>query len=90
MFCSTPAALVPASMSQAQDSMKDSPYGATIPGSFMPSTLPGQGVFNQLQPGVQTQQAANDKTGQSADGMDAAAELVLQGKRIPNNNLGFR
>uniref|UniRef100_A0A8C7JRU3 SR-related CTD associated factor 8 n=1 Tax=Oncorhynchus kisutch TaxID=8019 RepID=A0A8C7JRU3_ONCKI len=88
MFCPTPAALVPASMSQAQDSMKDSPYGATIPGSFMPSALPGQGVFNQLQPGVQTQQAANDKMGQSADGMDAAAELVLQGKRIPNNNLG--
>ncbi|XP_041711283.2 LOW QUALITY PROTEIN: SR-related and CTD-associated factor 8 [Coregonus clupeaformis] len=76
---SAPTSLVPASMSQAQDSMKDSPYGATIPGSFMPSALPGQGVFNQLQPGVQTQQGANDKTGQSADGMDAAAELVLQG-----------
>nr|XP_029531071.1 protein SCAF8-like isoform X2 [Oncorhynchus nerka]XP_029531072.1 protein SCAF8-like isoform X2 [Oncorhynchus nerka] len=76
---SAPISLVPASMSQAQDSMKDSPYGATIPGSFMPSALPGQGVFNQLQPGVQTQQAANDKMGQSADGMDAAAELVLQG-----------
>ncbi|CDQ58381.1 unnamed protein product [Oncorhynchus mykiss] len=84
---SAPTSLVQPSMSQAQDSMKDSPYGATVPGSFMPSAIPGQGVFNPLQPGVQTQQGANDKTGQSADGMDAAAELVLQGMQ---NAMGRR
>uniref|UniRef100_A0AAX7SYE7 SR-related CTD associated factor 8 n=1 Tax=Astatotilapia calliptera TaxID=8154 RepID=A0AAX7SYE7_ASTCA len=77
-----PVALVQPSVGSSQDAVKDSPFGAmipptsTIPGSFMPSAIPGAGVFNPV--GVQTQQAANEKT-QSAEGMDATAELTLQG-----------
>uniref|UniRef100_A0A3Q4MIX3 SR-related CTD associated factor 8 n=1 Tax=Neolamprologus brichardi TaxID=32507 RepID=A0A3Q4MIX3_NEOBR len=77
-----PPALVQPSVGSGQDAVKDSPFAAmipptsTIPGSFMPSAIPGAGVFNPV--GVQTQQAANEKT-QSAEGMDATAELTLQG-----------
>lgn len=66
--------------------MKDSPFSAmipptsTIPGSFMASAIPGAGVFNPV--GVQTQQAANDKSAQSVEGMEAAAELTLQGEEM--------
>lgn len=67
----------------SQDAMKESPFGAmippttTIPGSFMASAMPGAGLFNAM--GVQSQQAAADKAAQSADAVDAAAELTLQG-----------
>lgn len=46
----------------------------------MASAIPGAGVFNPV--GVQTQQATNEKTAQSAEGMDAAAELTLQGEAM--------
>ncbi|XP_004566574.3 SR-related and CTD-associated factor 8 isoform X2 [Maylandia zebra] len=81
-MASASASLVQPSVGSSQDAVKDSPFGAmipptsTIPGSFMPSAIPGAGVFNPV--GVQTQQAANEKT-QSAEGMDATAELTLQG-----------
>ncbi len=79
-------ALVQPSVATSQDAVKDSPFSAmipptsTIPGSFMASAIPGAGMFNPV--GVQTQQATNEKTVQSAEGMDAAAELTLQGKDI--------
>ncbi|KAJ7988885.1 hypothetical protein DPEC_G00313830 [Dallia pectoralis] len=73
-----PAPITSTQPTMTQDNMKDSPYGATVPG-FMPTALPGQRVFNPLQAGVQTQPGANDTMGQSGDGMDAAAELTLQG-----------
>lgn len=38
------------------------------------------GVFNPV--GVQAQQGASEKTSQSAEGMDAAAELTLQGEAM--------
>uniref|UniRef100_A0A3P8TQL6 SR-related CTD associated factor 8 n=1 Tax=Amphiprion percula TaxID=161767 RepID=A0A3P8TQL6_AMPPE len=78
-----PPALVQPSVPSSQDAVKESPFSAmipptsAIPGSFMPSAIPGAGVFNPV--GVQTQQAANEKAPQSAEGMDAAAELTLQG-----------
>jgi len=46
----------------------------------MTSAIPGAGVFNPV--GLQAQQATNEKTPQSAEGMDAAAELTLQGERM--------
>lgn len=82
-FLSPYTALVQSSVSSSQDGVKDSPFGAiisttsTIPGSFMPSAIPGAAVFNPV--GVQAQQAANEKAQQS-EGMDAAAELTLQGE----------
>lgn len=56
------------------------PPTSTIPGSFLPSAIPGAGVFNPV--GVQTQQANNNKIPPSAEGMDAAAELTLQGEVV--------
>lgn len=44
----------------------------------MPSAIPGAGMFNHMS--VQSQQAANEKAAQSADMLDAAAELTLQGQ----------
>jgi len=68
-------------MAPSQDNVKDSPYGAmvppAIPGSFMPPGLPGTGVFNPV--GI-PQQTATDKGHQSADAMESAAELALQGR----------
>lgn len=46
----------------------------------MASAIPGPGMFNPV--GVQPQQATADKTAQSADGVDVAAELALQGNTI--------
>ena len=75
-------------MSSSQDSVKDSLYGgmipptSNIPGSYMPPGLPGTGVFNPL--GV-PQQGANDKGHQSADAMESAAELALQGRLRMHN-----
>ncbi|XP_041827011.1 SR-related and CTD-associated factor 8 [Melanotaenia boesemani] len=80
---SVTTALVQPSVASSQEAVKETPFSSmippasTIPGSFMPSAIPGAGVFNPV--GVQTQQATNEKTPQSAEGMDAAAELTLQG-----------
>lgn len=63
------------------------PPTSTIPGSFMTSAIPGAGVFNPV--GVQTQQAANDKTPQVSEGMDAAAEITLQGREMWHLPLDF-
>ncbi|CAJ1073886.1 SR-related and CTD-associated factor 8 isoform X1 [Xyrichtys novacula] len=82
-LASASTSLVQPTVATSQESIKDSPFGAmipptsTIPGSFMASAIPGAGVFNPV--GIQTQQTANDKTAQSVEGMDAAAELTLQG-----------
>lgn len=46
----------------------------------MASAIPGAGMFNPV--GVQPQQAMTDKTAQSAEGVDAAAELTLQGEAM--------
>lgn len=73
-------------VASSQEAIKESPFSAmipptsTIPGSFLPSAIPGVSVFNPV--GVQTQKS-NEKTTQSADGMDAAAaELTLQGETV--------
>lgn len=81
-MASAPSSLVQPSVATSQEAVKESPFSAmipptTIPGSFMPSTIPGAGVFNPV--GMQTQQATGEKMPQSADGMDATAELTLQG-----------
>ncbi|XP_056249837.1 SR-related and CTD-associated factor 8 isoform X1 [Seriola aureovittata] len=81
-MASATTSLVQPSVASNQEAVKESPFSAmipptsTIPGSFMPSAIPGAGVFNPV--GVQTQ-ATNEKTAQSAEGLDAAAELTLQG-----------
>ncbi|XP_060938372.1 SR-related and CTD-associated factor 8 isoform X2 [Limanda limanda] len=70
------------SVATGQDAVKDSLFGAMIPqtsslpGSFMPSALPGVGLYNPL--GAQTQ-VTHEKTSHSSEGLDAAAELTLQG-----------
>ncbi|XP_068195457.1 SR-related and CTD-associated factor 8 isoform X2 [Antennarius striatus] len=75
--------LVQPSVATSQDVIKESPFGSmipptsTIPGGFMASAIPGTAMFNPV--GVPTQQATNEKTAQSADGMEAAAELTRQG-----------
>lgn len=79
-IASAPTSLVQPSVSSSQDGVKDSPFGAiippssTIPGNFMPSAIPGAGVFTPV--GVQTQPAASEKA--QSEGLDAA-ELTLQG-----------
>lgn len=85
LLCLLPA-LVQPPVATSQEAVKESPFGTmippttTIPGSFMASAIPGPGMFNPV--GVQPQQATADKTAQSADGVDAAAELALQGNAI--------
>lgn len=85
LFLYPTIALVQASVATSQDAVKESPFSAmipptgNIPGSFMASAIPGAGVFNPV--AVQTQQATNEKTAQSAEGMDAA-ELTLQGEAM--------
>ncbi|XP_071354617.1 SR-related and CTD-associated factor 8-like isoform X2 [Trachinotus anak] len=82
-MASATTSLVQPSVASSQDAVKESPFSAmipptsTIPGSFMPSAIPGAGVYNPV--GVQTQQATNEKTAQSAEGLDVATELTLQG-----------
>jgi len=77
-------ALVQPSLQTTQENSKDSLFGGmipptgTIPGSFIPSAMPGAGVFNPV--GVQHQQSSTDKTPQSAETMEA--ELTLQGKWV--------
>ncbi|XP_078133336.1 SR-related and CTD-associated factor 8 [Sander vitreus] len=75
-MASAAASLVQSSVATSQEAVKESPFSAMIPPT---STMPGgfmAGVFNPV--GIQTHQA-NDKTSQSAESMDAAAELTLQG-----------
>ncbi|CAG5866278.1 unnamed protein product [Menidia menidia] len=80
---SATTSLVQPSMASGQDAVKEAAFSSMMPptstihGSYMPSAMPGAGVFNPV--GVQSQQAPNDKTPQSAEGMDAATELTLQG-----------
>lgn len=70
-------------MATSQEGVKESPFSAmisttsAIPGSFMPSAIPGAGVFNPV--GVQNPQAS-EKAAQSAEGLDATTELTLQGE----------
>lgn len=79
-IASAPTSLVQPSVASNQDGVKDSPFGSlippssTIPGNFMPSAIPGAGVFTPV--GVQTQPAASEKA--QSEGLDAA-ELTLQG-----------
>lgn len=80
MFVPYPSiALVQPSVATSQDAVKESPFSAMIPPTFMASAISGAGVFSPV--GVQTQQATNEKTSQSAEGMDAA-ELTLQGEAM--------
>ncbi|XP_032356954.1 SR-related and CTD-associated factor 8 isoform X1 [Etheostoma spectabile] len=75
-MASAAASLVQSSVATSQEAVKESPFSAMIPPT---STMPGgfmAGVFNPV--GIQTHQA-NEKTSQSAESMDAAAELTLQG-----------
>uniref|UniRef100_A0A8C4DDZ6 SR-related CTD associated factor 8 n=1 Tax=Dicentrarchus labrax TaxID=13489 RepID=A0A8C4DDZ6_DICLA len=92
-MASVTSSLVQPSVATSQEAVKDSPFGAmipptsTIPGSFMASAIPGAGMFNPV--GVQTQQATNEKAAQSAEGMDAAAELTLQGEALLTISIYF-
>ncbi|XP_054894144.1 SR-related and CTD-associated factor 8 [Poeciliopsis prolifica] len=74
-IASVTTSLVQPSVASNQDAVM--PPTSTIPSSFLPSGIPGAGVFNPV--GVQTQQGNNDKIPPSTEGMDAAAELTLQG-----------
>ncbi|XP_015252113.1 PREDICTED: protein SCAF8 isoform X1 [Cyprinodon variegatus] len=74
-MASVTTSLVQPSVASNQDGVM--PPTSTIPGSFLPSGIPGSGVFNPV--GVQTQQANSEKIPPPAEGMDAAAELTLQG-----------
>ncbi|KAL1257963.1 hypothetical protein QQF64_011207, partial [Cirrhinus molitorella] len=82
-LASAQTSLVQPSLPTTQENSKDSPFGAmipptsTIPGSFIPSAMPGAGVFNPV--GVQHQQSSTDKTPQSAETMETASEITLQG-----------
>nr|XP_015825905.2 SR-related and CTD-associated factor 8 [Nothobranchius furzeri] len=82
-MASATTSLLPPTMASNQDIVKETPFGSmipptsTIPGGFMPPTIPRPGVFPPV--GVQTQPTNNEKMSQSADGMEAAAELTLQG-----------
>lgn len=77
-------ALVQPTVVSTQDAVKDASFSTmmppttTLPGTFMPSAIPGAGVFNPV--GVQSQQAAVEKAAPPSEGMDSAAELTLQGK----------
>ncbi|XP_029316025.1 SR-related and CTD-associated factor 8 [Cottoperca gobio] len=76
-MASAATSLVQPSLANSLETVKESPFSAMIPPTGI---LPGgfmAGVFNPV--GIQTQQVTNDKTLQSADCMDAAAELTLQG-----------
>lgn len=78
--------MVQPSVPTSQEAVKESPFGAmippttTIPGNFMASAIPGAGMFNPM--GIQAQQSASDKPAQSAEGVDATAELTLQGEQF--------
>ncbi len=84
-------ALVQPSLPTSQENSKHSPFGAmipptsTIPGSFIPSAMPGAGIFNPV--GAQHQQSSTDKTPQSAETMETASEITLHGKWVYKNIL---
>lgn len=61
------------------------PPTSTIPGSFIPSAMPGAGIFNPV--GAQHQQNSTDKTPQSAETMETASEITLHGKCVYKNIL---
>ncbi|XP_016325103.1 protein SCAF8-like isoform X2 [Sinocyclocheilus anshuiensis] len=81
-LASAQTSLVQPSLPTIQESSKDSLFGAmipptsTIPGSFIPSAMPGAGVFNPV--GAQHQQSSADKMPQSAEMMETASEITLQ------------
>ncbi|XP_016331357.1 protein SCAF8-like [Sinocyclocheilus anshuiensis] len=82
-LASAQTSLVQPSLPATQENSKDSPFGAmipptsTIPGSFIPSAMPGAVVFNPV--GAQHQQSSADKMPQSAETMETASEMTLQG-----------
>ncbi|XP_016114777.1 protein SCAF8-like [Sinocyclocheilus grahami] len=82
-LASAQTSLVQPSLPTIQENSKDSLFGAmipptsTIPGSFIPSAMPGAGVFNPV--GAQHQQSSADKMPQSAEMMETASEITLQG-----------
>ncbi|XP_026141110.1 SR-related and CTD-associated factor 8 isoform X2 [Carassius auratus] len=82
-LASAQTSLVQPSLPTTQENSKDSPFGAmipptsTIPGSFISSAMPGAGVFNPV--GAQHQQSSTDKMPQSAETMETASEMTLQG-----------
>lgn len=47
--------------------------------------MPGAGIFNPV--GAQHQQSSTDKTPQSAETMETASEITLQGKWVYKNIL---
>lgn len=77
-------ALVQPTVVSTQEAVKEASFSTmmppttTLPGTFMPSAIPGARVFNPV--GVQSQQAAVEKAAPPAEGMDSAVELTLQGK----------
>lgn len=79
-------------MSATQENAKDSPFGAmipavsSIPGSFIPTAVPGSGVFNPV--AVPPQPAAGEKPAQAGDGRDAAVDIALQGRCGGDSNVG--
>ncbi len=79
------------SLPASQENSKDSPFGAmipptsTIPGSFIPSAMPGAGIFKPV--GLQHQQSCTDKTPQSAETMETASEITIHGKWVYKNIL---
>ncbi|XP_016112825.1 protein SCAF8-like [Sinocyclocheilus grahami] len=82
-LASAQTSLVQPSLPTTQENSKDSPFGAmipptsTIPGSFIPSAMPGAVVFNPV--GAQHQQSGADKMPQLAETMETASEMTLQG-----------
>ncbi|MEQ2191747.1 hypothetical protein XENOCAPTIV_001986 [Xenoophorus captivus] len=73
-IASATTSLVQPSVASSQDAVM--PPTSSIPGSFLPSAIPGAGVFTPV--GVQNQ-TNSEKIPPSGEGMDAAAELTLQG-----------
>ncbi|XP_011488811.1 protein SCAF8 isoform X1 [Oryzias latipes] len=75
--------LVQPTVVSTQEAVKEASFSTmmppttTLPGTFMPSAIPGARVFNPV--GVQSQQAAVEKAAPPAEGMDSAVELTLQG-----------
>ncbi|MED6272905.1 hypothetical protein CHARACLAT_001383, partial [Characodon lateralis] len=72
-IASATTSLVQPSVASSQDAVM--PPTSSIPGSFLPSAIPGAGVFTP----VGVQQTNSEKIPPSGEGMDAAAELTLQG-----------
>ncbi|TRY92108.1 hypothetical protein DNTS_009354 [Danionella cerebrum] len=75
--------LVQPSLATAQENNKESVFGAmipptsSIPGSFIPSAMPGARVFNPV--GAPHQPGSTDKSSQSAESMETPSEIALHG-----------